>query len=457
MKFEELSFPEAPKINGELPGKRSKSLLQLQRRIEGSAVSYPLGIPIVMEEGRGATVKDADGNIFIDFFAGAGVLALGHCNPSILESVRTQQNKITHTLDFPTEIRLELIERIRKIMPDELKNKVKIQFGGPTGSDAVEMAIKLAKYKTKRHGIIAFEGGYHGMTAGACSITSGKFWKEKYVPMLPEIHFAPYAYCYRCPLRRARNECVIDCALVYEHILEDPHSGVVHPAATIIEPVQGEGGSIIPPIEYISQVAEISRKFEVPIIFDEIQSGFCRTGKMFSFQHSRARPDIITMSKALGGGFPLSAIAYHEEFDGWRRASHIGTFRGSVTAMAAGVASIDFMLENKLDKYTLNLGEIFLQKLDKLKHNSEIIGDVRGKGLMIGVEIVNDKDTKRPSNELAAEIRKQSFMRGILVEIGGHYNNVVRFLPPLIITEELANVGLDIFKEAVVQVERKMT
>ena len=344
MKFEELSYDKAPVLTNELPGIKSKRLLQRQKLIEGSALSYPLGLPVAMEEGRGATVKDADGNVFIDFFAGAGVLSLGHCNPFIMKAVRKQQNKITHTLDFPTEIRLELIEKIRSIMPSKLKDNVRVQFGGPTGSDAVEMAIKLAKYNTSRHALISFEGAYHGMTAGAASITSGKFWKEKYVPMLPEVHFVPYAYCYRCLFYRTKDNCNLECASLYEHVLEDPHSGVVLPAATIIEPIQGEGGSIVPPNEYIGRIEEISRAFEVPIIFDEIQAGFCRTGEFFSFQHSGAIPDIITMSKALGGGFPLSAIAYREEFNVWKKGAHIGTFRGNVTAMAAGAASSEFFM-----------------------------------------------------------------------------------------------------------------
>lgn len=453
MKFEELNFAEAPKINGDLPGIRSTKILQRQKEVEGSALSYPIGLPIVMEEGRGVTVKDVDGNVFIDFFAGAGVLALGHCNPMILEAVKKQQNKITHTLDFPTEIRLELIESIRKLMPGSLKDNVRVQFGGPTGSDAVESAIKLAKYYTNRHSLIAFEGGYHGMTATACSLTSGKFWKEKYVPMIPEVHFIPYAYCYRCTFSRTRDDCNLECSAFYEHVLEDPHSGVVQPAASIIEPIQGEGGSIVPPDEYIKKIEEISRSFDVPIIFDEIQAGFCRTGEFFSFQHSKASPDIITMSKALGGGFPLSAIAYREDLDVWKKASHIGTFRGNVTAMAAGVTSIKFFIENKINNHVNEIGAYMLNELKTLKTNSNIVGDVRGKGLMLGVEFVENKETKKPATEIAAKVREECFIRGLLIELGGHYNNVTRFLPPLIITKELAKIGVEIIEEAVNEVE----
>ncbi|MHA2296894.1 MAG: aspartate aminotransferase family protein [Candidatus Hodarchaeales archaeon] len=448
MKFEELSFDEAPKISGKVPSSRTKEILDRQMKIEGKALSYPRNIPLVIDEARGSTIKDVDGNIFIDFFGGAGVIAVGHCNPVVMEAVKEQQKKVMHTLDFPTEVRLELIEKIRKIMPGDLKENVKVQFGGPTGSDAVEMAIKLVKYNTNRHAIISFEGAYHGMTATACSLTSGKFYKEKYIPLIPEVHFVPYAYCYRCAFNRTREVCDLDCASFYEHVLENPHSGVVHPAGTIIEPIQGEGGSIVPPDQYIKRIEDTSRSYDVPIIFDEIQAGFCRTGEFFSFQHSKSIPDIVIMSKALGGGLPLSAIAYKKELD-WEKAAHIGTFRGNVTAMAAGVASINFMLEHDLAGYARSIGKFMLDELEKIERSSNIVGEVRGKGLMLGVEIVENKEKRIPSEKLANEVRTECFKQGVLIEIGGHYNNVVRFLPPLVITKELVEIGAQIIAEAI--------
>ena len=452
MKFEDLHFDEAPKI-GKIPGPQSQTLLQLQRDIEGSAVSYPRNIPVVMETGRGATIRDCDGNIFIDFFGGGGVLAVGHCNPCVMEVVKEQQSKITHTLDFPTEVRLELIEKLRRVMPGSLRDAVRVQFGGPTGSDAVEMAVKLAKCYTGRHPLIAFEGGYHGMTAGALTLSSGKFWKQNYIPLVPEVHFIPYAYCYRCSLNRNRDNCALECAQFYEHVLEDPHSGVCNPAAAIIEPIQGEGGSIVPPDSYIKEIAKISNQHQIPFIADEVQAGFCRTGEFFSFEHSKVTPDIITLSKALGGGFPLSAVAYKEELDVWEKGAHIGTFRGNVCAMAAGSASITFMIENDLSSHARSIGNFMLQHLKKIGRDSHIVGDVRGKGLMLGVEIVEDKETKKPSESLADEVRRESFHRGVLIEVGGHYNNVVRFLPPLVITKELAETGVSIIGDVIEAVE----
>jgi diaminobutyrate-2-oxoglutarate transaminase len=455
MEFEELSFAEAPKIV-EFPGSRSKELLQRQRSIEGHALSYPLSVPIVMDEGRGATIKDVDGNVFIDFLAGAAVLAVGHCNPFVLDAVREQLKKITHTLDFPTEIRIELMEKIRSVMPDSLKDDIRVQFGGPTGSDAVEMALKLARYYTDRHAIISFEGSYHGMTAGALSVSGGKFWKEKFMPLVPEVHFIPFAYCYRCPFNQKPDTCDLECASYYEHIIEDPYSGVVHPAAVLIEPIQGEGGSLVPPPTYVKRIEEISRQYDVPFICDEVQAGFCRTGKFFSFEYSQSVPDIMPISKALGGGLPLSAIVYREEFDVWKKSTHIGTFRGNVTAMAAGVAVIDFMVEHDLAGYATKIGNFMLGKLEKIGKNSSSIGEVRGSGLMIGVEIVKDKETKEPDQKLTDKIRRECLERGAIVEIGGHYDNVIRFLPPLVITKELAEKGVDIFGEAMETMEKDL-
>ncbi len=457
MQFEELSFEEAPRIKDKVPGTNSKRILRLQEEIEGKPVSYPKGSPVAFAQGFGATIKDVDDNIFIDFFGGAGVLALGHCNPYIEEKVIELQKKITHTLDFPTEIRLEIVEKIQKVLPGNLRNNSKVIFGGPTGSDAVESAIKLSKTITKRHGLIAFEGAYHGMSSGALALTSGKFWKEKYLPLIPEVHFVPFAYSYRCPFKtKTAEECAKITADFYEHVLEDPHSGVVNPAMTIVEPIQGEGGTIIPHNSFIKRIAEINNQYEIPIVFDEIQAGFCRTGKFFSSEHSGASPDIITLSKALGGGFPLSAIAYRKDLDVWSKAAHIGTFRGNVTAMAAGSVSIDFMLQNNLAKYTENLGNHLLSILEKHERNSAIIGEVRGKGLMIGVEIVSDKETKKPSPELCSKIRDEMFQRGVIIEIGGHYNNVLRFLPPLIITKKLAETGIEICIESIEKIESEI-
>jgi len=452
MNFRKLSFTDAPLIKVTPPGPKSKEFLEYQFSHEGSAVSYPKGMPMAVRCARGATVEDVDGNKYIDFFGGAGVMNVGHSNPEVIEAASSQIVDLTHSLDFPNPARRSMVGILHSLLPAELN---KVFFGGPTGSDAVEAAMKLAKYNTGRYPMIAFEGSYHGMSAGALSLSSGLGFKEDFLPMLPEVHFIPYAYCYRCPFGREPETCNLDCAQYLEHVLEDPHSGVGKPAAVIVEAIQGEGGSIVPPEKFIPKIREICDKHEVLMIIDEIQAGLCRTGKMFAFEHSKVLPDIMTLSKGLGGvGFPISCIAYKEGLDTWPAGKHIGTFRGNVVAYAAGSAALNFMVENNLAAHALNLGGLMLSWLKEIEKDSKIIGEARGKGLMLGVELVRDKETKEPAPELASMVRTYCHRNGLLIEIGGHYFNVARFLPPLVITEELAMKGVEIFRDAVIEAEK---
>lgn len=451
MDFRTLSFPDAPLIKTTPPGPHSEEYLRSQSAREGGVVSYPRGVPMAIQRARGATVEDVDGNVYIDFFGGAGVMNVGHSNPIVIQAVVDQIGELTHSLDFPNPSRRRLVDVLAALLPDALS---RVTFGGPTGSDAVESAVKLAKYNTRRHSMIAFEGSYHGMTAGALSVTSGREFRRPLLPLLPEVHFVPYAYCYRCPFKKTPERCDLECAQYLEHVLEDPHSGVDTPAAIIVEPIQGEGGSIVPPEPFIPAIRTICDKHDVVMIADEVQAGFCRTGKMFSFEHTKTVPDIVVMSKALGGiGLPISGIAYREKLNTWSAGTHIGTFRGNVLAYAAGAAALEFMVGTHLAEHVSILGELMLRLLKTLETDSEIVGEVRGKGLMLGVEFVRDRGTKEPAPELAQEVRTACHRRGLLIEIGGHYDNVARFLPPLILTEELGRRGLDVFADAVRDVE----
>jgi len=450
--FSDLSFSAAPLIRTPPPGPKSQAHLAYQSSHEGSTVSYSKGMPMAVQRAKGSTVEDVDGNLYIDFFGGAGVMNVGHSNPTVVQAAIKQIGELTHALDFPTPSRQLLIEKLSALLPKTLS---RLSFGGPTGSDAVESAVKLAKYNTKRQPIVAFEGSYHGMTTGALSLTSGRQFREPFLPLAPEVHFVPYAYCYRCPFNRTPDKCNLECAEYLDHVLEDPHSGVGKPAAVIVEPMQGEGGSIIPPRKFLPKVRQICDKHEVVMIADEVQVGFCRTGKMFAFEHTETIPDVVTMSKALGGlGLPISGIAYKEELNTWPAAQHIGTFRGNVVAYAAGAAALDFMVSQNLADHALKLGERMLSSLKEWEKTSRVVGDVRGKGLMLGVEFVKDKATKEPWAEGARAVRSACHRRGLLIEIGGHYNHVARFLPPLVLTDELAAKGLAIFMDSVQEVER---
>lgn len=451
MDFRNLSFLEAPLIRTLPPGPKSKEYLDYQSLHESSAVSYPRGMPMAIRRAKGATVEDVDGNVYIDFFGGAGVMNVGYSNPEVIKAAEKQLGNLTHSLDVPNPSRKALVERLLSLLPSSLN---RLFFGGPTGSDAVEAAVKLAKYNSHRIPLIAFEGAFHGMTAGALSLSSGLSFKEDFLPLVPEVHFIPYAYCYRCPFNRKPETCDLECANYLKHILEDPHSGVGKPAAVIVEAIQGEGGSIIPPPRFIPRIREICNEYHVLMVVDEIQAGFCRTGKMFAFEHTGIVPDIVTMSKALGGvGFPISCIAYKEELDKWPPGKHIGTFRGNVLAYAAGEAALKFMVRNNLAEYASNLGQTMLSWLKEIEKGSKIVGEARGKGLMLAVELVKDKASKEPAPALAKKVRSICHRHGLLIEIGGHYFNVVRFLPPLVLTEELAIKGIEIFEDALREVE----
>lgn len=450
--FADLSNPDAPLINVLPPGPRSKNLLDAQHNEESSAVSYPKGMPMAIAKGRGATVEDVDGNVYIDMFSGAGVMALGHSHPYVLDAARTQMDKFTHALDMPTEARYRMLQTLKKILPKEL---TRVFFGGPTGSDAVEQALKLAKYNTGRYGVIAFEGSYHGMTGGALAATSDSYHRDGFGPLVPGVQFIPYPYAYRNPFGCPDSRVQMQAAENLARVLSDPHSGYSQPAAVIVEAVQGEGGTIIPDPEFLQRVREICSKFEVLLICDEIQCGFGRTGKMFAFEHAGIVPDIMTMSKALGGvGFPISAIAYREELNTWPKGKTIGTFRGNVIAFAAGSAAIEWMLDHDVVGYAAELGSKCMVKLKSFEKKSSIVGECRGLGLMMALEIVEDKQSRNPAPEVTNKIRRYAHQRGVLIEVGGHGSNVVRLLPPLIITEQLAMKAIDIILEIITDIER---
>ena len=450
-KFAELSLKDAPLIKVAPPGPKSKEILDYQAQHESSAVSYSRGMPMALARGRGATLEDVDGNIYIDMFGGAGVMAVGHAHPDVLKAAHAQIDDVTHSLDIPTLTRKRLVEKLGTLLPKELS---RIFFGGPTGSDAVEQALKLAKFNTGRYGVIAFEGAYHGMTGAALALTSDSGHRDGLGPLVPGVQFIPYPYTYRNPFGCPDDQVDMQAASNLERVLDDSHSGFSKPAAVILESVQGEGGTIIPSPRFLQRVREICDTHGVLLICDEIQAGLGRTGKMFAFEHAGIVPDIVTMSKALGGvGFPISAIAYKEELNTWPPGKTIGTFRGNMVAFAAGAAALDYMTENDVPGHAARLGEKLMPRLKKLEKESSIVGESRGIGLMMAIEMVKDKKSKEPDSDAAKKVRKYAHQRGVMIEVGGHHNNVARLLPPLVITEELANKGLDIIIGVIKDIE----
>ncbi len=441
---------DAEIVSPSLPGAGSRSLLLRQQEIEGSVVSYPRNMPIALKRAKGSIIEDVDGNRFIDFFGGCGVLNVGHVNEEVLEYVKRQQEDLIHALDFPTENKMALIDTILGHLPPSLQGDYKVSFGGPTGSDAVEAAIKLAKLKTGRDGVIAFTGGYHGMSSGALAVTSDRFFRENLTSLIPNVSFVPYNYPYRCTLRSGEGSSVDSCVSHLDWVLSTGHSGVAKPAAIILEPLQGEGGNILPEAGFLEGVTEVARKHGVLVIFDEIQSGFFRTGKFLEFMHSDAVPDIITFSKGFGGiGFPISGLIYRKDVEAWGPGAHIGTFRGNQVSIAAARGAFAFIEKHDIESHTRDIGSYLMGKLKELQQGHPYIGDVRGRGMMIGVEFVKDKATKEPNPEYLKELRAACFQRGLLFESGGHHGNVMRLVPPLITTHRIVDNAIVILKRAI--------
>ncbi len=457
-KFEEMHLAEdANIISRELPGKRSQELIKFQKENEGSIVSYPRKMPIAIKRAKGAIIEDVDGNQFIDFFAGCGVLNVGHSNEEVLSHVKKQMDDVIHVLDFPTETKMNVIKKIKSHLPDNIRDDFKVSFGGPTGSDAVESAIKLAKLKTGRSTIMAFSGGYHGMTSGALAVTSDLDFRRKLTSLIPNVHFVPFNYPYRGMYRDySYGDTDVNCLSYFKYVLTNKHSGVAKPAAIILEPIQGEGGNIVPEKGFLEELVRIAHENDVLVIFDEIQSGFFRTGEFLSFMHTDAVPDIITISKGIGGvGLPLAGLIYKKEVEAWGPGGHIGTFRCNQASLAGAYGAFEFIEKYDVKSNATKMGDLLQERLKTLQTNCSFIGDVRGKGLMIGVEIVKDKTTKEPFPGFVAELRKECFKRGLLFEVGGHYNNVLRIVPPLTITPKIIDSAIKILEKAIEEVTFK--
>jgi len=449
-KFSRFHLSESAKIVSEnVPGDRSKELLNLQQEIEGAVVSYPRSMPFAIKKAKGAIIEDVDGNQFIDLFAGCGVVNVGHCNEEVLSYVKEQQDQLIHALDFPTENKLSAIQKIIKNLPESVQGDYKVSFGGPTGSDAVEAAIKLAKIKTGRDGIIAFSGGYHGMTSAALAVTADTAFRKRLTSLIPNVHFTPFSYQYRCPSNDDEFACKNYAIDRLKFLLENKHSGIAKPAAIIVESIQGEGGNIPPVPGFLNELVEVAHNNDVLVIFDEIQSGFFRTGEFLACMNYGVMPDIITLSKGLGGvGFPISALVYKKEVEAWGPGAHIGTFRANQVSLAAANGAFDFVEKYDVKSHTKEMGAYMTQGLNNLAKKFPFIGDVRGKGLMIGVELVKDLFTKEPYPEMVKELRANCLQRGLLFEVGGHYNNVLRIVPPLTITPQIIDNALSIMEES---------
>lgn len=437
-----------PSVKTSIPGPRSRELLIRQELFESNARSYPRRISIAILRGQGSFVEDVDGNVFLDFLSGAGALALGHGEPTVTEAVTAQLQRLSHGLDFATPIKDRFVETLLGLLPESMRGTTRVQFCGPSGANAVDAALKLCKTYTGRSEVIAFRGGFHGSGYGAMSVTGLVEQKERVPVAMPGVHFFPYPYPLRCPVGLDGASCCQCCLPALENALTDTHGGITRPAAVIVELVQGEGGVIPAPLEFVRGLRRVTEELDIPLIVDEIQTGFGRTGSWFAFEQYDIVPDVVILSKAAGGiGMPIALILYSEKMDVWSPGAHTGTFRGNQLAFAAGVAAIDVMKSDDVLENVRSQGAHVMERLRDLQALTPSIGEVRGRGLMIGIEVVEPR-TGSPDEATAAGVQRRCLEKGLIVERGGRRDAVVRLLPPLNVAREAVDAALTILSEA---------
>ncbi len=431
-----------PTILTELPGPQAKKVLEKDKRFISQ--SYTRVYPLVVKRAEGLWVEDVDSNRFLDFTSGIAVCNTGHSHPKVVAAIQRQAERFIHMsgTDFYYEAQSNLAEKLAEIAPGRKEKRV---FFGNSGAEAIEAALKLARYHTKRSRIIAFLGAFHGRTMGALSLTASKVIQEKgFFPLVPGITHVPYAYCYRCPSHASYPGC--GCACV-EWIREDLFKRSLPPeevAAIFVEQIQGEGGYIVPPPEFHRKLYALAKEFGILFVVDEVQTGMGRTGKMFGIEHWGVVPDIIAVAKGIASGMPLGAMVSQSEVMTWIPGSHASTFGGNPVSCQAALTTIE-LLEGGLIENAASVGSYILAQLQELQKKFPIIGDVRGRGLMIGVELVKDPLTKEKAVSERSRIIQACFERGLLIL--GCGENVIRLIPPLIISKNEADTALTILED----------
>ena len=442
----------------------NKWFIGRQNDTESSARSYPRKFPFALNKAKGSWVEDVEGNRYLDFLCGAGTLALGHNDDEIKEAMINliSSDAPLHTLDLTTPVKDKYVETIISVLPQQMQGNVKIQFCSPSGTDATDAAIKLCKTATGRGTVIAFSGGYHGMGHGAMALTGNLNAKSKVQNLMPGVQFMPYPYSYRCPFGLGGEAGARACSAYFERVLKDPESGITKPAAVIIEPIQGEGGVIPAPAEFLQTVRRVTKELDIPLIVDEIQCGIGRSGQMFAFEESGIIPDVILMSKAIGGSQPMSVVVYNKDLDKWTAGAHAGTFRGNQLAMAAGTVVLKRVSNPAFLSEVRRKGERIKKGLEELRKDVKIIGDIRGRGLMLGIEFVNPNGEKdimghpEASGSIAAEVQKRFFENHLVMEKGGRNGSTMRCLCALTVTDDEITTMLDIFSRVVREIDSEI-
>lgn len=433
-----------------VPGPRSKQIVeQEQRHMAPGLQSIALYSGLAMAQGKGCTLVDEDGNEYIDFIAGIGVGSVGHCHPHYVDALKRQAERLTFG-SFTTETRSRFLELLASLTPEGL---TRIQlFSG--GAEAMEAAFRLAKSATRRFEFIGFWGGFHGKTGGVLGLLGDNF-KQHLGPFMPGLYVSPYANCYRCPLNLKYPDCGIACAEHLRDVIRYQTQGEI--AAIVVEPMQGTAGNVIPPEGFLRAVQAIAKEHDALIIFDEMLTGFGRTGKMWGCDHDGVVPDVMAIGKGMGSGFPVSGLISTDELTRAKPFANpsgsSSSYGGNPLGAAAGLASLEIILKEDLVANAERVGAIMLARLEALKEKYRFVGDVRGKGLMLGVELVKDRATKELlSPEVTRALFHECLRRGLVAMC---YSPVIRINPPLVVTEQTALDGLAILDEAMAAVAKE--
>lgn len=450
MTKQEMHAKFGPKLVGTLPGPKAIAAVEVDTRL--ISPSYTRSYPLVAKRGRGIRVEDVDGNEFLDFAAGIAVNSTGHCHPEVVAAIQKQAAELIHIsgTDFYDEHLTDLAAKLSSVAPMRGPHKI---FYGNSGAEAIECAMKLARYHTGRQNIIAFLGAFHGRTMGALSLTASKpQQKRRFAPLVPGVTHVRYPYAYRgCTGGPQEEEAyALGCARYIEDKLFKTILPPEEVAAIFVEPIQGEGGYVVAPTVFMQELRKICDKYGILLVADEVQSGAGRTGKWWAIEHTGVEPDIVCMAKGIASGMPLGVCLSKAEIMDWVPGSHASTFGGNPVSIASALATFG-VLEREGVANAARVGGLIKERLEGWKKTHPLVGDVRGRGLMIGVELVKDKTTREPASEVRNRVEYLAFERGLLVL--GCGETTLRLCPPLILSEEEATVAIDILEEALTQAE----
>ena len=446
-------WAEAPKIVIKPPGPKASRICERNEKfVSGLAVGIGKILKIVYEEARGAVIKDIDGNLYIDFTSSITACNTGHSHPKVVEAIKRQADRFIHAYEYPTDLKADVAEKLSKIAPGNFEKTV---IFSNCGTESVENAMRIAELYKRKHEMISFWESFHGKTRGSSSLTTYGVKVREGLTKLPGIYHIPYPDCNHCVFHREYPDCGVQCLEFLDHVINFESTGNV--GAVILEPILG-GGCVVPPADYWSRVKELCQQKDLLFIDDEVQAGMGRTGKMFAIEHYGVEPDILTTGKGLASALPIGSTISRKEITESLVKDYGGlftsTFGSNAIPLAAASATIDVMIEEKLPENAAKIGEFILKRLNEMKAEHEKIGHIQGKGLLIGLEFVEDQKSHKPSKQMALEICKRCFENGLLIFSTGWQGNFVKINPPLVITQEQADKGLDVLDNVISEIER---